>query len=354
MLQTLNDNMQQHAMLWGCEQGGVERAVQAWTPLQAWADARALLSTAAVHAHNLVVVNERDSVLELICPEGKREQPIWVVHFNDDHYSPVSIRSHDLLMKGLSTVPLVLWHHSANTAGGGLSLVRDDIGGDTEAQVPPTSKQNPQEATEISLQQWRIATNRWAKVREESRDGEGDEIILASVNAGGWQTNGATILSAFESPAICCVQETLLSQRTTVTQTKLMEKSGWKCIAGQGAEVKQTKRGYWKADRAVHPGLMICYHPALALTPVMCRTQNGRKWTDRGRIQIAHVSTPQKSHFLLFNIYAPAGNERREERRESHDDLVAEITSHGRSRIMVAGDFNDEVCETSVFGKLHC
>ena len=57
MLATMGQDPNRHAILWGCQEGGVRSAIGDWSPHAAWADARAILSTAAHFERNALVVD---------------------------------------------------------------------------------------------------------------------------------------------------------------------------------------------------------------------------------------------------------------------------------------------------------
>ena len=345
----------------GCAAEGVAGAVATWTPPTAWADARALLSAAAIYSREIVVINERDGVLEVISPEGSNDYMPWVVHFDKDHYSPVGIRSYDLLQRVLKTVPKAPWVHKQNTEGGGLSierpfsdLVAEDKGADFMRPPPVLPVFSPN----FGVQSWIQATRGWAlgKVNrnEQIADRQEDEtgINLVSINAGGWQTHGTTIMTTVQQPAIVCIQETLLTERATESARKAAKEQGWDMIASKGSQPKLSAGGKWKADRADHPGLLTLHTQSLDVNPVQCATQCGKVWQQKGRVQVLNVRRRDQPDLMIFNVYAHSGHTQTEQRQQFFYDLRQELLSHGQCQKIVVGDFNERLESSGLFGPL--
>ena len=90
ILRHLRANAPTFAHAWGCEAQGLLSACEHWT--DNWADARALLSISLIEQVYIIILNRRDTVIEVIGPKtwsAGDEVRCWLLEFGSDHYNPV-------------------------------------------------------------------------------------------------------------------------------------------------------------------------------------------------------------------------------------------------------------------------
>ena len=187
MLTTMGQDPNRHATLWGCQEGGVRSAIGDWSPHAAWADARAILSTAAHFERNALVVDLESRTFVYIAPNGDTSRRTWILHFKSDHYSPAVAQDHGHLAGIVGKISLSPWNPTTLMRGGGIAL---DPWYDMDTNVEEVKANAPAIAVpHLTYHQWRDALHEWAAKTVENTElqevsGEGD-LLLHTLNLGG-------------------------------------------------------------------------------------------------------------------------------------------------------------------------
>ena len=88
-IETIMQNIQTHAHLWGATPDGVDSTLREWR--DNWADSRVLLSIGFIWGVNILLLDAGENLIEIIAPEGAIDpkKPLWIIHFHTDHYDAV-------------------------------------------------------------------------------------------------------------------------------------------------------------------------------------------------------------------------------------------------------------------------
>ena len=107
-----------------------------------------------------------------------------------------------------------------------------------------------------------------------------------------------------------------------------------------------------RLDRVACPGVMIIYRDTVTLAERTLKTPAAKEFAMRGRLQMATLHAANVEPILLVQHYMPAGTQGAKGREEMTHMLREEIVAQGTDRMIVAGDWNQDLRENDLIRQL--
>eukprot|EP00971_Amphidinium_carterae_P352885 6492762-Amphidinium_carterae.1 len=365
------------ADLLGGKREAIDSIVEEFRPPAVWADVRALLLVAYQFAANILIVNAQDSTLEFFSPFNDLSPavPLWLFHYNGSHYEPGFLKDCSALRTYLENVALAPWTPTKILSGGASrdscfslrsSTVRpgdenqctDVLGIDAAIVSAHSSASNPagkRTKFETSLPRFGYPP--------PQHDYSNRRIAyIGSLNINGYKTNGSHALAVMRAlgRGVLCLQETHMSKDVQKSTAAVLSSLHIGCIWGAPTPHKLSCDGRTHLDTGAVPGVAILFHASLNVLPIVPLTEQGLALYDSGRLQIALLRRSTLDDFtLVFNVYAPSGENMKFVRKAVFRSLLHEIAAHDTRNAIVIGDLNELPGDSLLFGELvnfgwHC
>eukprot|EP00971_Amphidinium_carterae_P135172 2679257-Amphidinium_carterae.1 len=379
------------ARVWMCKPASVQSAIKDWTPTSAWSDIRVHLSLAYM-ANTVVVIHDEDQgVLRLVCPFGAwtPQSTIWYFRYTETHCTPGRCVNFSALLEQLAAIPLAPWNPRAVDRKRGADLVPMYS---YQAEVNQEGfhkrrggKEEGMTADDGDLSEAETALPDCPSIHSDANCDENESDIhdtdtdsdeefenfcipldhvcpdfsqrdvthVYSSNVGGWKTNGRVLLDNMpESESfVLCVQETALTKDAQHGLRAALKDRHMHAVFGHPTPWKRTTKGALRTGKAQVPGLAVFASQTISILPVGCKTAAGNRWFNSGRCMLVQIGSGDKA-FLCMNIYAPSGANAKQLRQEFLHDMCDEICSWDVPNMIVCGDFNQIPFNTPLCGEL--
>eukprot|EP00971_Amphidinium_carterae_P013937 274385-Amphidinium_carterae.1 len=344
------------------------------TPSTVWADARALLLIAYVHAVNIMVVNETDGTLEILSPFGDQvpDTVCWPVRFAHSHFSPGKIVNWPCVAQATKDLAFAPWNPRRHLTGGGSDCVvvdvaavdscgvcveTEDMAGEAISGIDDAStcdaESNPASELDCELcSEWDEDCDHEFACIDPDVSLPVHEEVITSLNIGSWRARGHHVLAlALQKRTIFFLQETKLSADGQAAAAKQCGDIEYECLFGAPTVPLVTANGKIRQNGGECPGVGFVYPKGTPLYSVPCTTVNGKKLEQAGRLKLAVLET-STGRVVLVNLYCHSGPSQQAERTNMQKQIAEEIARFNMHATIIGGDFNETPVHSSLMGML--
>ena len=331
--------------LWGCPPSTVGEVAKTWET--DWADARALVLAAHLHEVVLLIFNSCDGTIEAFHGgiEPKLEGVFWTLSYDGTHYNmmqPPSIEEVGQLSQVLHMKP---WRHDKNRPLAGGYVIR-------RVALAPGQRRR----AILMGKKRKVDMEGMGEGAPKPKEMEVPAHCAMTWNIGGMKTNLEHLrylLRAY-NPSFIALQETRLSAEHQGMCQQVLRKDRYEFLAGQPARWGLGARGRQVLRIGEVPGVALIFRNDLRVSRTDVITEGAKEMYRQGRLLLATVFPPNQGPILLCVYYASTGHQGSKERQIATELLLAEMGQHATDRVILAGDFNEDVATMQLGGLLQC